>query len=170
MDQLLSTGPTGKNADTDWALQLERQAELGSGLSLREEVVTGVDCCDFVVGEPTSASRSGADGDVDLAGCVAVGVTSPTIYAGVVTVTGASLAIAEAASSADIAGGVAVGVTSLTVAGAASPANAGVASLTDLAGGVTIGVTSSADSGVVPGRPCWRWRPWSTLLRVSPSE
>ena len=59
MDQPVSTGPTGKDADTDCASQLDRQAELGSSLSLRGEVVTGVDCCDFVVVGPTSASRSG---------------------------------------------------------------------------------------------------------------
>ena len=63
--QPVSTALTGKDADTDCASQLDRQAELGSGLSLQEEVVTGVDCCDFVVGGPTAASRSGADGDVD---------------------------------------------------------------------------------------------------------
>ena len=35
---------TGKDADTDCALKLAQQAELGSDLSVREEVVTGVDC------------------------------------------------------------------------------------------------------------------------------
>ena len=56
VDQPVSTGPTGKNADTDCASQFARQAELGSDLSLREEVATGVDCRDFVVGGPTCAS------------------------------------------------------------------------------------------------------------------
>ena len=38
--------------------------KLGSGLFLWEEIVTGVDCCDFVVGGPTSAFLRGADGCV----------------------------------------------------------------------------------------------------------
>ena len=75
-------------------------------------------------------------------------MATPAVYAGVVTVSVASLDIAEAASSADIADGVTVGVTSLADAGVASPADVGVASLADLAGGVTIGVTSLVDAGV----------------------
>ena len=66
MDRFVSTGPTGKDADTDCVSQLAQQAE----------VATGVDCRDFVVGRPTSASLSGADGCLDFAGDVAVGVTS----------------------------------------------------------------------------------------------
>ena len=85
---------------TDCVSQLDRQAELGSGLSLREEVATGVDCRDFVVGGPTSASLSSADGCEDFAGDCAVSVTSPAVFAGVVTVGVASLADAEVVSSA----------------------------------------------------------------------
>ena len=77
-----------------------------SSLSLREKVVTGVACYDFVVGEPTSTSLSSADGCVDFAGDVAVSVTSPAVFAGVVTVGVASLADAGVTSSTNIAGGV----------------------------------------------------------------
>ena len=38
--------------------------------------MTGVDCRDFVVGRPTSATLSGADGCADFAGDVAVLVMS----------------------------------------------------------------------------------------------
>ena len=79
MDQPVSTGPTGKDAKTDCASQLARQAELGSDLSLQEEVATGVDC-DFVVGRPTSASMSSAGGCVDFAGHFAIDVTSPAVF------------------------------------------------------------------------------------------
>ena len=152
VDQPVSTGPTGKDADTDCASKLAQQAELGSDLSLREEVATGVDCCDFVVGGPTSASLSSAAGCVDFAGDVAVGVTYPAVFAGVVTVGVASLAYAGVASSTDLAGGVTVGVTSLAdlggdvTVGVASLADAGVASLADLAGSVAGEVTFVADT------------------------
>ena len=85
VDQPVSTGPTGMDANTDCASKLAQQAELGSNLSLQEEVVTGVDCRDFVVGEPTSSFLSGAVWCVDFSGDVAVGVTSPAVFAGVVT-------------------------------------------------------------------------------------
>ena len=63
--------------------------------------MAGVDCCDFVVGGPASASLSGADGGVDLAGNV--------------TDTGV-------ASLANLAGSIAGGVTFLTdPVGVASP-------------------------------------------------
>ena len=48
VNQPVSTSPTGKDTDTDCASQLDQQAELGSSLSLWEDVVTGVDCRDFV--------------------------------------------------------------------------------------------------------------------------
>ena len=48
--------------------------------------MTGVDYRDFVVGGPTSASLSSADGCVDFAGDVTFGVTPPAVFAGVVTV------------------------------------------------------------------------------------
>ena len=67
---------------------------------MREEAASGVDCCDYVVGELTSACLDSAVGFVDLAGAVIIGVTSP----------------------ADLAGGVTVRVTALGVAGAASHA------------------------------------------------
>ena len=91
VDQAVSIGPTGKDADTDCASQLTRQAELGSGLSLREEVATGVDCRDFVVGGPISASLSSVDGCVDFSGDVAVGVTSLAVFAQTTPLSGADM-------------------------------------------------------------------------------
>ena len=41
-----------------------------------------MDCGTFVVGGPASAFLSGAVGDADFAGDVAVGVASPVILAG----------------------------------------------------------------------------------------
>ena len=82
-----------------WSLETSSQKKESiktrSGLSLQEEVMTGVDCSD------SSASLSGADGFVDFAGEVAVGVTSPSV----------------------------AGVVSTAVAGVASPAVAGAALL-----------------------------------------
>ena len=124
---------------------------------------SGVNYCHSVVGGPTSAFLSGADGIVDLAGDVTVGVSSPANLAGGVTIEVTSLADAGVASPADLAGGVTIEVTSPADAGVASPADlaevassadlAGditisVLSLADLAGGVTIEVASPADAGV----------------------
>ena len=134
VDRPVSIVPNSNDADINCASRLVRQAELASGLSLLEEFVTGVDCHDFVVGRPTSASLGGADGCVDFSGDVAIGVTSPAVFAGGISIGVKSLAIA--------------GVASPAVAGVASPADGGVASLADLAGGVTVGVTSPADAGV----------------------
>ena len=136
---------------------------------MKEEATPGVDYCDSMVGEPSSAGLDSAVWFVDLAGAVTVGVTSPADLAGGVTVgvtapavAGvASLAVAGVASLADV--GVAsladAGVTSLAVAGVASLAVVGVASLVDfaevvpladVAGDVAIGVTFLADPvGVV---------------------
>ena len=60
---------------------------LKNNLSLKKEVVADLDFCDSVVGGPTSTFLSSADGIVDLAGDVTVGVSSPADLAGVVTVT-----------------------------------------------------------------------------------
>ena len=84
---------------------------------MMEEAAPGVDCCDSVVGKPTSAWLDCMVGFVDLAGGVTIKVTSPDNLAGGVTVEVTSLAIARVASPA--------------VAGVASLADAGVASLTD---------------------------------------
>ena len=46
--------------------------------------MAGVDCFDIVVRGPASAYLSGADGDVNFAGDVAVGVAFPAVLAGVV--------------------------------------------------------------------------------------
>ena len=46
VDQPVSTVPDSNDADVDCASRPDRQTELGSGLSLREEVVTGMDYCD----------------------------------------------------------------------------------------------------------------------------
>ena len=89
----------------------------------------GVDCCNSVVGEPTSACLDSTVQFVDLA---------------------------RVASLVDLAGGVTVGVACPAVAGVESLANAGVASLADLVEGVTVGgappavagVASLADAGV----------------------
>ena len=156
-----STVPGSIDVDINGVLQLDIQAQLGSGLSLREGVATCVDCGAFAVGGPTSSFLSGADGYVDFAGDVAVGVASPAVLAGDVAITVASPAVAGAASLADLAGDVAVRVASPTVAGAASfgqfcwgitveVASLAVAGVADLAGGVTVGAASLADAGVVP--------------------
>ena len=142
VEEPVPTDATGDDGDTKIMSPLVWQAVLGNDLSMKEEVVPGVDCYDSVVGEPTSACLDSASGFVDLAGGVTIGMTSPADLAGGVTVGVTSLADAGLASPADLAGGVTVGVAYLTVAGVASLADAGVASLVDLAGGVTIGVTS----------------------------
>ena len=121
-----------------------------------QAVLANLDLCDSVVGGPTSTFLSSADGIVDLAGDVTVGVSSPADLAGGVTIgvapsavaeVASSAVIAKAVSSADLAADVTVGVAFLAVAGVASPADiAEVASLADLAGYVTIGVISSADT------------------------
>ena len=155
VDRPVSTVPNSVDVDVNGVLQLDRQAQLGSGLFLREEVVTGVDCGAFMVGGPASAFMSGVDGCVDFAGDVAVGVASPAVLAGGVTIRVASPAVAGVASLANLAGGVNIGVASPAFAGVASPTIAGVAStavarvasLADLAGSVTIGVASLADAG-----------------------
>ena len=41
-----------RGSDVNVVLRLDRQAQLGTDLFLREEVVTGVDCGAFVVGGP----------------------------------------------------------------------------------------------------------------------
>ena len=123
----------------------------------------GVDCGTFVVGGPASAFLSGAAGDADFAGDVAVGVASPAILAGDVATEVVSPSVAGAVSLADLAGVVAIGVASPAVAGAASladlagdvavgvvsPAIAGAASLADLAGDVAVGKASPAVAGAV---------------------
>ena len=155
VEEPVPTGTTSDGDDTEYMSPLVWQAVLGDDLSMKEEVVPGVDCYDSVVGEPTSACLASAGRLVDLAGGVTVGVTSP----------------------ADLAGGVTVGVTSLADAGVASPA--------DLAGGVTVGVASRPLPGWRPwpllgwhprsllGCRPWpillRWRPRLTLLEMSPS-
>ena len=93
----MPTGPTGDDGDTDYVSPMGWQAASGDGLSMKEEVVPGVDCCASVVGGPTSAFLDSAGGCVDFAGVVTVGVTP----------------------SADLAGSVTVGVTSLADAGVA---------------------------------------------------
>ena len=55
------------------------QVVLGNDLSMQGEIVPGVDCYDFVVGEPTSVCLVSAGGFVDFAGVVTVGVASPAI-------------------------------------------------------------------------------------------
>ena len=119
--------------------------------NMRGGGAVSVDCGTGVVGGPASAFLSGTDGCVDLAGDVAVGVTSPAVLAGEVAVVMASPAVAGAASLADA--GVApladagvpsladAGVASLADAGVASLANSGVASLADHTGSVASGVT-----------------------------
>ena len=162
-------GTTGDDGDTDYMSLMVWQVLLGDDLSMKEEVVPGVDCCDSVVGGPTSAFLDSAVGFVDLAGGVTIGVTSladagvasPADLAGGVTVGVASPADAAVASLADLAGGDNIRVTSLANAGVASLADAGVASLADagvsslavaevassadLAGNVTVGVTFLVD-------------------------
>ena len=52
VDRPVSTVPNSVDVDVNGVLRLDRQAQLGSDLFLREEVVTGVDCGAFVVGGP----------------------------------------------------------------------------------------------------------------------
>ena len=168
MDWHVSTVPDSIDVDVNGVLRLNRQAQLGSGLSLRERVVTGVVLL-WSEG-PTSVFLSGADGYIDFPGDVAVTVASPAVLAGDIAVGVASPAISGAASLADLAGdvavgvaspvvvgaaslanfagGVTVGVASLTIDGVGSPAVAGMASLADIAWGVTVGAASLADAGV----------------------
>ena len=70
--------PTVDDGNTDYVLPMDWQTVLGDGLSIKGEVMPGVECCDSVVGEPTSAFLDNAGGFVDLAGGVPVGVTSTT--------------------------------------------------------------------------------------------
>ena len=50
MDEPVPTGPTGDDGDTNYMSPMVLQAALGDGLSIKEEVMPGVDCCDSVVG------------------------------------------------------------------------------------------------------------------------
>ena len=72
MEEPVPTGTTGDDGDTEYMSPVVWQAVLGDGLSMKEEVVPGVGCCDSVVGEPTSAFLDSAVGFVDLAGGVTV--------------------------------------------------------------------------------------------------
>ena len=110
----VSTVPDSVDVDVNDTLWLDRQAQLGSDLLLREEVVTGVDCDAFVVGGPYM-------GSVDFAGDVVVGAAAPAILAGGVTVGVISPADAGVASLADLAAGVTVGVAFLVVVEGGGP-------------------------------------------------
>ena len=50
VDRPVSTVPDSIHVDVNGVLRLDRQTQLGSGLFRREEVVSDVDCCVFVVG------------------------------------------------------------------------------------------------------------------------
>ena len=67
VEEPVPTGTTGDDGDTEYMSPPVWQTVLGSGLSVREEA-PGVDCCDYVVGEPTSACLDSTVGFVDLAG------------------------------------------------------------------------------------------------------
>ena len=123
----------------------------------------------FLSGADGCAAVPGAASPADLAGVVAVDVTS-LAAAGMVTVGVADLADAGMALPADLAGVVAADVATLAAAGVVT---VGVASLADAgsdtvgvseladAGMVTVGVVSLADAGMafpavgVLGRSCW---------------
>ena len=163
VDSPVPAGIAGNDGGTKCMPLLVRQTALEDGLSVNEEVMAGVNYCDYMVGGPTSTFLSGADGIVDLAGDVTVSVSSLADHAEGVTVGVTSPADAGVACLADIAGGVTLGVASLADAGVLSPADlaevasssdfswditVGMLSPADLAGGVTVGVAPSAVAGV----------------------
>ena len=137
VDSPMPTGLAGAEDDNNGMPPLTRQAGLEGDLSMIEEVVADLDFCDSVIGGPTSAFLSSADGIVDLAGDVTVGVSSPADLAGGFTVAVAPSTVTEVASSADFAE--AAPSTDL-----AEGVTVGVASSTNLAGDVTVGVSSPA--------------------------
>ena len=123
----MPVGLASADDSTNRTPRLVRQAALKDDLSMQVEVVADLDFRDSVVGGPTSTFLSSADGIVDLAGDVTVGVSSSADLAGDVTV--------GVSSPADLAGGVTVGVTPSTVAEVASSADlAEVASSSTLLG------------------------------------
>ena len=141
VDSPVPTGLAGNDGETNRMPPLVWQAALEDGLSMKEEVVAGVN---YVVGGPTSTFLSSVDGIVDLAGDITVSMSSSADLAGV-TVGVTYPADAGVASPAYLAGGVTIGVAPLAYAGVASPADfAEVASSADLAGDITIGVLSVA--------------------------
>ena len=81
VEEPVPTGTTDDDGDTEYMSPPVWQTVLGSGLSVREEAAPGVNCCDSMVREPTSACLDSAVGFVDLAGGVTFGVTSPAILA-----------------------------------------------------------------------------------------
>ena len=126
VEEPVLTGTTGDDGDTEYMSAPVWQTVLGSGLSVREEAVPGVDCCDSMFGEPISACLDSVVGFMDLAGGVTVGVMAP----------------------ANLSWGCYRPSDSPGRFWVASLADAGVASLTHLAEGVTVRVSG------IPGR-CW---------------
>ena len=143
--------------------------------------------CDSVVGGLTSAFLSGADGIVDLAGDVAVDVSSPADLAGDVGVSFRTDLAGDFTVKSVVPSrpcwGVIIAVAPSAVAEVASSVDfAQAASSADFVGGVTVGVMSSAVSEVVSLadisgdvnflvcrlRPLLGRRPRPTLLRHRP--
>ena len=74
VDSHVSAGLFGADDGTNRMSPLTRQAALEDDLSRKEEVVAGVNCCDYVVGGPNSTFLSSADGIVYLL------ETSPSVF------------------------------------------------------------------------------------------
>ena len=104
VDSPVPVGLAGADGSTNCMPPLVWQVALEDDLYMKEEVVADLDFCDSVVRGPTSTFLRSADGIMDPAGGVTVGVSSPADLAGDVAI--------GVSSPVDLAGGVTVCVSS----------------------------------------------------------